>query len=186
MASFTVVYDACVLYPAPLRDLLVRLARTGHFRAKWTDRILDECFDAILDTRKDLDAKALNRTRELMIRAVPDCLVTGYESLIEGITLPDPDDRHVVAAAIRIGAQVIVTTNLADFPESALQPFAIAPQHPDVFVSHVIDLAPGAVCKVIAEQAGALKNPPMTTAALLDLLETGLPQSVAELRDLLR
>lgn len=187
MASFTVVYDACVLYPAPLRDLLIRLARTGRFRAKWTNEILDECFRSILSSRADLEAKKLERTRELMIRAVPDCLVHGYESLIDGIKLPDGKDRHVVAAAIRSGAQVIVTWNLKDFPDDALKPFDISAQDPDVFVSHVIDLAPGAVCSAITEQASALKNPPRTVADVLELLEKqGLAQSVAELRDLLR
>lgn len=185
--AFVVVYDACVLYPAAVRDLLIRLARTGHFRAKWTDEILDECFEAILETRPDLDPKALKRTRELMIRAVPDCQVTGYESLIDDFELPDPDDRHVVAAAVRAGAQVIVTVNLKDFPEAVLKPLGIDAQDPDTFVSHLIDLAPGAVCKVIVEQAAALVNPSTSTSMLLEVLESqGLPQSVAELRDLLQ
>lgn len=185
--AFVVVYDACVLYPAPLRDLLIRLARTGKFRAKWTEEILDECFEAIVESRSDLDPKALARTRELMVRAVPDSLVSGYEPLIAGIELPDSGDRHVVAAAIRAGAQVIVTTNLKDFPAKVLEKFDLVAQHPDEFVSHVIDLAPGAVCKVVVEQAAALKNPPVTTDGVLDLLEQqGLPLSVAELRTLIK
>ena len=96
--AFVVVYDACVLYPARLRDLLIRIARIGIARARWTDEILDECFRSILENRPDLDESALRRTRELMIKAVPDCMVTGYEDLIEGLTLPDQDDRHVLAA----------------------------------------------------------------------------------------
>lgn len=112
--AFVVVYDACVLYPAPLRDLLIRLARTGLFRARWTEQILDECFRNLLANRTDLRAEQLNRTRELMVRAVPDCLVTAYEPLIDGLELPDADDRHVLAAAIRSAAQSIVTANLKD------------------------------------------------------------------------
>jgi predicted nucleic acid-binding protein len=109
--AFVVVYDACVLYPASVRDLLIRLARTGLFRARWTERILDECFRSIVVGRPDLEGK-LDRTRRLMEAAVPDALVSGFESLAEKLTLPDADDRHVLAAAIRSGAQVIVTANL--------------------------------------------------------------------------
>jgi hypothetical protein len=150
--AFTVIYDACVLYPAPLRDLLIRLASKGLVRARWTDRILDESFRNILANRPDLVPGSLDRTRELMNRALRDVLVTGHEGLIEGLNLPDPDDRHVLAAAIRAGAQVIVTMNLDDFPESALAPFSVEALHPDDFVIHQIDLAPGLVCSVIAEQ----------------------------------
>jgi PIN domain len=102
--AFVVLYDACVLYPAPLRDLLVRLANTGVVRARWSGMILDECFRNILEHRPDLKAEALERTRELMTRAVPDCMVTNFDALIDGLLLPDVDDRHVLAAAIRAGA----------------------------------------------------------------------------------
>jgi hypothetical protein len=183
--AFTVVYDACVLYPAPLRDLLIRVAARGLVRARWTDRILEETFRSILSNRPDLAKGALDRTRELMNRAIRDVLVTGYEGLIDGLDLPDPDDRHVVAAAIRTGAQVIVTSNLDDFPEVALAPYSIEAQHPDTFVLHLIDLAPGAVCSVVSEQAAALKNPPRSLGEVLDVLRgTGLAQSVARLREL--
>lgn len=99
--AFVVIYDACVLYPAPLRDLLVRLASTGIVRARWSELILDECFRSILAQRPDLKPESLRRTRELMKEAVPDCIVTGFEPLVNGLELPDPDDRHVLAAAIR-------------------------------------------------------------------------------------
>jgi predicted nucleic acid-binding protein len=128
-----VVYDACVLYPFHLRDLLVRLAMSGLFQAKWTDTILDECFASLRSNRPDLDPERLDRTRQLMCTAVRDCLVTGHESLIEGLDLPDPDDRHVLAAAIRCDAQVIVTWNLANFPASALEPFDLEAQSPGRF-----------------------------------------------------
>jgi hypothetical protein len=146
------------LFPAPLRDLLLRLAHAGLVRARWTDTILDECFGRIRSVRPDLDEAALARTRRLMNEAVADCLVRQHEPLIAGLRLPDPDDRHVLAAAVRCGAQVIVTANLRDFPASCLAPFGIEAQHPDDFVLGAIDLAPGAVSSVVAQQAAAHRD----------------------------
>lgn len=119
MANFVAVYDACVLYPAPLRDLLLHLALTDLYRARWSERIHDEWMRSVLASRPDLSAEKLARTRSLMDSAVPDCLVTGFEGLIEHVSLPDPDDRHVLAAAIRCQAGVIVTYNTRDFRRSA-------------------------------------------------------------------
>jgi len=181
--GFVVLYDACVLYPAPLRDLLLRLAGSGLMQAKWTEEILDECFRNILATRTGLDPAALARTRALMNDAVPDCLVTGHKRLINAIQLPDADDRHVLAAAIKAGAQAIVTFNLRDFPAQSLEPYGIEAVHPDDFVLDLLDLAAGAVCRVVIEQAAALKNPPRSVPELLDTLRAqGLTQSVARLR----
>lgn len=183
--AFVVVYDACVLYPARLRDLLIRIARIGIARARWTDEILDECFRSILENRPDLDESTLRRTRELMIKAVPDCMVAGYEDLIEGLTLPDQDDRHVLAAAIRASAQTIVTLNVDDFPSDVLGPLGIEAQHPDDFVLDAIDLSPDQVTHCIREQAAALRNPPISVEDLLQgLSDVGLPQAVVKLRDL--
>jgi hypothetical protein len=184
--AFTVVYDACVLYPAPLRDLLLRAALTNVVRARWSDAILDECFRSILEQRPDLNESALHRTRELMTRAIPDCLIDDYQDLIDGLALPDPDDRHVLAAAIRTGAQAIVTFNLKDFPASALSKYGIEALHPDDFLLDLIDLAPGALCTAVVKQASALRRPSMTTGQLLDTLRAlGLVESVARLRALL-
>ena len=105
MTNFTAVYDACVLYPAPLRDLLMRLAVTDLFRAKWTEAIQDEWTRSVLRDRPDLSADQLQRTRTLMNDNVRDCLVTGYEELIPALHLPDPDDRHV-EMAIKKGTTV--------------------------------------------------------------------------------
>ena len=101
---FVVIYDACVLYPAPLRDLLLHLARTGLFAARWTDEIQQEWSRNLLKTRPEL-ADKLPRTIALMNLAVPDAVVTGHEALVEGLQLPDASDRHVLAAAIRAGAE---------------------------------------------------------------------------------
>jgi predicted nucleic acid-binding protein len=184
--AFVVVYDACVLYPAPLRDFLLRLARTGIVQAKWTDQILDECFEAILRDRPDLKPESLERTRLLMREAIPDCMVSGHENLIDGLTLPDRDDRHVLAAAIRSRAQTIVTFNLKDFPSDVLDALGIEARHPDDFVIDQIDLASGLVVGALLEQVAALKNPPMSREQVLDRLrDCGLVQSVAKLRELL-
>jgi hypothetical protein len=137
VANFTVVYDACLLYPASIRDLAVELARTGLLRAKWTARIHAEWINAVIRQRPELDRARLERVAGLMNSAISDCLVTGFESLEVGLTaLPDPDDRHVLAAAIHCGAQEIVTFNLRDFPEAVLRPRGIRAVHPDVFVEH--------------------------------------------------
>ena len=184
--TFTVVYDACVLYPAPVRDLLIRIAQTGVVRARWTEAILDECFRSILQDRPDLDEAALARTRTLMNMAVREPLVSDYGALIDGLQLPDPDDRHVLAAAIRCVAQAIVTSNLSDFPAEVLARYDVEVMDPDHFVLSQIDLRPGQLCVVVSEQAAALKNPPMTVNDLLDVLRSrGLVQSAARLRDLM-
>ena len=123
--AFVVICDACVLYPNIVRDVLIRVAMAGTVRARWTEAILDETFRNPRADRPDLDPDKLSRTRELMCKVVPDCLVTGYESLIDGLVLPDPEDRHVLAAAVRAGAQLIVTSNLKDFPGDALAAYGV-------------------------------------------------------------
>lgn len=125
VSQFTAILDACVLHPAPLRDLLMHLALTDLFRAKWTDAIHEEWIRSVLENRLDLTREQLERTRQLMNAHVRDCLVTNYEDLIPVLTLPDPDDRHVLAAAIRSSADVIVTFNLGDFPPETLKKWGI-------------------------------------------------------------
>ncbi|MCY4369419.1 MAG: PIN domain-containing protein [bacterium] len=164
------VYDANVLHPASLRDLLIRLACTGLYRAKWTDAILDEMTTSVIRANPQLDPARLERTRQLMVRAVPDCLVTGYEPLIEAVELPDQNDRHVVVAAIRSRAQTIVTNNLRDFPDSALNQFDIKAQSPDHFVHHLLKTAHDEVVHTLTRQATALRKPPQSYTQLLDRL----------------
>ncbi len=180
-----VVYDACVLYPAPLRDLLVRIAAADIVRARWTDEILDECFRAILQQRRDLNSKALTRTRELLVKAIPESRVDGYHTLIPSLLLPDPDDRHVLAAAITCEARTIVTINLRDFPDDALSPFGIKAVHPDNFVLELTDRYPDKITSIIAQQSYALRRPSMSRFQLLEILEKcGLKQSSHSLREL--
>lgn len=184
MSPPTVVYDACVLYPAPLRDLLMHLALTGLFRAKWTDAIHDEWIKSVLSNRPDLKREQLERTRELMNRNVVDALVEGYESIIETLSLPDPNDRHVLAAAIHAEAKSIVTFNLSDFPTSILARWGIEAMHPDKFVSRLLEAEFASVCNAVRLQRKNLRRPPVTAEELLKTFESqGLSSTVVRLRD---
>ena len=183
VSSFTAVYDACVLYPAPLRDLLMHLAMTDLFRAKWSDMIHDEWTSNLLKNRSDLTAQQLAHTRNMMNAHVPDASVTDFEELIPSLKLPDPNDRHVLAAAIRGQADIIVTKNLKDFPAAALAPYGIEVQHPDEFVIHLLDLAPEVVCEAVRLHRQSLKRPPKTVAEFLATLELQeMPRTVEAMR----
>jgi hypothetical protein len=183
VARYTVVYDACVLYPAPLRDLLMQLATANLFRARWTDEIHEEWISNLLKARSDISPEALARTRSLMNRAVPDCLVSGYEYLIPSIVLPDPNDRHVVAAAVHARADAIVTFNLSDFPNGTLSQYNLEAIHPDDFITYQLDLDQAAVLVAVQQCHHRLKNPPKTAAEYLNTLEAqSLPKTVTALR----
>jgi hypothetical protein len=183
VAAYSVLYDACVLYPAPLRDLLLRLATVDLFRARWTEMILDECFRNLAKNRPDLQPALLARTRELMNAHVLDALITGYEALIPSLILPDPSDRHVLAAAITGGVDAIITYNLSDFPAKELKVFGIEAQHPDEFIACQLDLGPARVLTALREQRAALRRVPRTLDEFLATLEQQrLVQTVARLR----
>src|SRR5579862_7039267 len=162
----------------------MHLAMTGLFRARWSEGVHEEWMTRLLENRPDLKREQLERTRMLMDQHVENALVSGYEDLIEGLHLPDADDRHVLAAAIRGRADVIVTRNLKDFPDDALKPFEIVAQHPDEFAVHLIDLAPGLVIEAAQRHRESLKNPAKTVEEYLQMLEgEGLTETVAFLRD---
>jgi hypothetical protein len=183
LATFTVLYDANVLYPSTLRSLLMYLALSGLYRARWTDRIHEEWIRSLLRARPDIKPEALARTRVLMDKHADDALITNYEELIAGLRLPDPDDRHVLAAAIRGHVDVIVTYNEKDFPSEVLKPYALATQHPDVFIAHLFDLDPYSVINAVHNQLKDLKNPPVTMESYLKRLELlKLPVTAAHLR----
>ena len=146
------------------------LALFGHFRAKWSAEIHNEWKRNLFKNRPDMNAEQLDRTSDLMNQALPDASVTGHEVLIEGLTLPDIDDRHVLAAAICCNANVIVTFNQKDFPRSALVPFGIEAQHPDEFVCNLFDLDSAAVVGAAQRQRKQLKMPPLDVSTYLDLL----------------
>lgn len=178
-SPFTAFYDANVLYPAPLRDFLMHLALTGAYRARWTAQVHEEWKRNLLKNRQELTREQLDRTSSLMDKAVPDGLVTEYEPLIDGLELPDADDRHVLAAAIKCNASVIVTFNLRDFPKNILGPFNIEPLHPDNFIADLWDLDQAAVLEAARRQRASLKNPPHNAREYLDkLLQQKLPETV--------
>jgi predicted nucleic acid-binding protein len=177
------ILDACVLYSAPIRDLLIRLAQADLIRARWTTEIHEEWMRNLLHNRPDLTRQCLERTRALMDNAVRDCLVTEYEELVDSILLPDRDDRHVLAAAIKAGADVILTFNLDDFPEDSLALHGLRAQHPDEFVSQLLDVAPAIVCSAARNQRESLRRPAVSVSEFLSILERlGLPETVAALR----
>jgi PIN domain len=172
-----------VLYPAPLRDLLLECAVTDLFRAKWTADIHREWTEALLANEPHRDRVRLERTRELMDRSTRDCLVTGYADLIPALQLPDPDDRHVLAAAIVGRCDVIVTQNLKDFPDTALEFYGIDVQHPDEFLCNHFNLAQGMFCGAVRRVRARLRNPPYSIEEYLEILtRNGLAGTAANLR----
>ena len=180
MSQFTVIYDANVFYPAPLRDLLLRLAGTGLFRARWSSQIRDEWTRNLLANRPELLAEKIQRTADLVDRSVQDCLVVGYEQLIPCIQgMPDPNDRHVLAAAMKCGAELIVTFNLKDFPPAVLEAYDVEAIHPDDFIADVLDLNLSSCLQAVCEMRASLRNPPRTQDELLATLrKQQLPQTV--------
>lgn len=165
-----------------MRDFLLELATAQLFRAKWTDQIHEEWTRNVLKNRPDLSAEQLNRTKDLMNQAVMDCLVEGYEDLIPAINLPDKDDRHVLAAAIRSGADAIITFNLKDFPQKILDRYEIEVLHPDEFLHYQIGLDQAAVVVAAQRCRARLKNPPRTAEEYLATLAAqSLPKTVGEL-----
>ena len=185
MATLGAFFDANVLYPSGLRNFLMHLALTGIFRAHWSAEVHDEWIRNLLKNRPDITRDKLERTRRLMDQAAPDALVTGYESLIDSLELPDRDDRHVLAAAIRCGASVIVTLNLSDFPNAALAEFGIEAQHPDDFVLSLIETFPALVLEAARTHLASLRNPSKTPDEYLAELHTQeLCESAEALREL--
>ena len=183
MGLLTVVYDANVLYPSMLRDVLIRVAGSGVFHARWTEKILDEVFFNLQCNRPDLNPKKLSRTRRLMCLAVEDCLVTGYEELIDDLWLSDPNDRHVLAAAISCGAQSIITENVKDFPCSILDGFGIRRQSADDFLCELIASSPAIVQQSIEDAAATFQKPPRSVDDVLTALAlSGTPRAVEMLR----
>lgn len=161
------------------------LASTGLFRARWSDEIHDEWIRNLLNNRPDIDPEVLKRTRELMDANVPDALVCGHGALIEGLDLPDENDRHVLAAAIQGHAEGIITFNLKDFPMEQLEPFDISAIHPDEFLSDMFELDAGSCLLAAQRHRNALKNPTLTRDEYLNcLLKQRLPLFVSALKRL--
>ncbi len=126
-------------------------------------------------------------TRTLMCKAIPDCIVSHFDDLEASLDLPDDNDRHVLAAAIRANAQAIITFNLRDFPDHVLERYDVEAKHPDEFVLDSIDIVPAGIARCVTEQVAAYRSPALTMDELLDALRAvGLIRSVARLRELLQ
>lgn len=182
-SRFSAVLDACVLYPAPIRDLLLHLASFDLYTPKWTDRIHQEWKRNLIANRPDLTARQLDRTIREMKTSFPDACIEKYDALITSVHVPDEDDRHILASAIHCKADVIVTFNLKDFPSNYLHQFDIEALHPDLFVSNIIDLNPEKSIDAFLKQVSFLKNPTMSNEQVLESLrKCGLKTASSKLR----
>lgn len=176
-SRYTAVLDANVLYPNLLRDTLLSLAAAGLYHARWTDKINEEWSRNLAADRPDIASK-IGSLLEQVNRAVPDCLIDGYEYLIDRLDLPDPDDRHVLAAAIAGHADAIVTANLKDFPVATLDKYGVEVQHPDDFIMNQLELRPFEALEVIKQVRLRRRNPPCSVPELIAMIErNGLPQT---------
>ncbi len=165
---FTVVLDTNVIYPMICRDLLFWFAHYDLYTPKWSKHIFDE-WNTVMERKGVLAEKAKKRI-EYANRAFPDALVTNYESLIESLKLPDEKDRHVLAAAIKTDANLIVTNNLKHFPEEILNGYGIKPKTADDFLTDIIDLNPNMAIEAFREMVMNKKNPDMDEYQVLDAL----------------
>lgn len=177
MRVYSVVIDANVLFSPTLRDAMMRLAMTDLFKARWTDKIHQEWVDAVV-TKQGVDRIKAEAVRDLMDLHALDAKIDGYEELIPSLSLPDPDDRHVLAAAIRANADAIVTFNLKDFPEAALTPYDIEVIHPDDFIVYQIEFSPEKTCEAFKRLRKTKHRPPLSVEDMLNILRRcGLPQT---------
>ena len=179
VARVKAVLDACVLYPAALRDTLLRVARAGFYDAYWSEQILEEVRRNL--TAEDLSLEQWHHLRNKLTVAFPEAIVTGHEHLID--TMPNhPKDRHVLAAAVAAGAQVIVTSNLRDFPEAALKPFSVEALSPDAFLVQLFRQDSNGMTQVVVDQAHDLRRPPKSVSEVLDMLAKHAPNFAACVR----
>lgn len=175
--------DANVLYPAPLRDVLLQLASMGAYQARWSADIHREWIDALLEKEPGRQRKKLERTRDLMNQHVHDALVIGYEDRIATLCLSDPDDRHVLAAAIKGSCHLIVTKNLKDFPEKTLEQHGLEAWHQDTFLLELLRADTATFLRGLGIIRARLTDPPYTPDQYLDTLnQQDLGQTVAMLR----
>jgi len=175
---FIATLDACVIYSAPVRDILLNLAEQELYSPKWSKQIEAEWIRNLLKNRPDLKSQSLERTVRAMNSAFPDAMVDSFEELILEIDLPDKDDRHVVAAAIESESDLIVTFNLKDFPERNLTQFDLSAIHPDSFICGLFEIDSHKVINGFENQLSSLRNPPMTRDKLKNTLrKCGLPKA---------
>jgi hypothetical protein len=178
-----VVYDACVLYPFHTRNLLTQCAVDRLVEARWTDAIHAEWIANLAASSASLPIERLHKIRDLMNRALPGADLRGYEPHMAGLELPDPDDRHVLAAAITAGATRIVTWNLRDFPDEALSGHGLRAETPDDLLMHLYGHIPDALVASTASARRNLRRSLMLPVAFLDALNRqGLSRFVTAMR----
>lgn len=162
------ILDACVIIPAALRDTLLRAAEAGQYLPGWSESILQEVQRNLAENHLTTAHQAqtlVDRVRDIF----PEALVTGYEQIIDSMT-NDVKDRHVLAAAVVGGAQVIVTANLADLPRQALEPFNVVAQSPDAFLLSLFAETPDTMARVIIGQAADLVAPPLSVSDVIEMI----------------
>lgn len=173
-----VVLDACVLYPAPIRDLLLHLAAEDLYSPKWSKRIHNEWIRNLLTNRPDLEKTNLDRTQKLMDDAFPEAIVKNFSDLEKKLSLPDPDDNHVLAVALKSRSTKIITFNLKDFPSKKLTPHNVKAVHPDSFIVNLIQTDEEKAKRAFLNQVINLKTPAMTEIEVLNVLRVRLPSTV--------
>jgi predicted nucleic acid-binding protein len=162
------VFDACILYPFHLRNIIVQAAVDRLVEARWTEEIHDEWIRNVVADAPAIPAARLQATRPLMNDVLPSAAVSGYQYLVPTVTLPDPDDRHVVAAAIAAGASLILTWNQRDFPATALRKHGLRRQTPDEFLAGLYDEVPDLT---IGSLANARRNLNKSRVSALDFID---------------
>jgi predicted nucleic acid-binding protein len=176
MTKLSVLLDACVLFPMYLRDTLLSTADEGLYLLYWSQKILDEAIDNLIGGGKLSQEKAKNLENQIKL-AFPEAMVEVPVGLEEAMT-NDPKDRHVLAAAVTAGADIIVTNNLKDFRENDLAPWNIIAQSPDEFLSDLLDEYPDSIVDLLQQQSQKYKNPPKTFTELINFLgeKAGTPK----------
>jgi hypothetical protein len=165
------VFDACILYPFHLRNIVVQAAVDRLVEARWTDAIHDEWIRNLTTAAPAIPTERLKVTRRLMNEALPTALISRYEELIPKVTLPDPNDRHVVAAAITANATLILTWNLRHFPPTELKKFGLRRMTPDAFLSNLFDKVPHLVIGSLANARQNLSKTRVSAPDLIGVLE---------------
>jgi hypothetical protein len=164
------VFDACILYPFHLRNIVVQAATDRLVAARWTDEIHDEWMRNVASAR-DVPMTKLQHLRQFMNETLPAAMVTGYQNHIGAVNLPDPDDRHVVAAGIAAGANLVLTWNLRHFPAQELQKFGLRRETPDDFLSHLYDEAPEVVIGSLAKSRRNLTKSKISAPDFITILD---------------